>query len=131
MIDARTVKISVDRDIFPFIKKSPNRRSKNGLAKKRICKEKENSVIARGANGKPCRLLSLLRRCLIALVYDRIMAERNEIVGTKVKSKTVYVEINTFNYTIYYNIIYKELKLAVAGGSKEQLENFTRVSWPT
>lgn len=114
-----------------LLKKKPEQKEQERLAKKRICKEKGNSVIARGVNGKLCRLLSLLPRCLIALAYDRIMAERNEIVGTKVKSKTVYVEINTLNYTIYYNIIYKELELVDAGGSKEQLENFTCVSWPT
>lgn len=59
------------------------------------------------------------------------MVERNEIVGPEVNSKTVYVEINTLNYTIYYNIIYKGFELVIASGSKEQLENFTCVSWPT
>lgn len=82
-------------------------------------------------NGKLYRLLSLLRRCLIALAYYRIMVERNEIVGTKVNRKTVYVEINTLIYTIYYNIIYKKLELVIASGSKEQLENFICVPWPT
>lgn len=46
-------------------------------------------------------------------------------------SKTVYVEIKALNYTIYYNIIYKEVELVIVSGSKEQLENFNCVSWST
>lgn len=46
-------------------------------------------------------------------------------------SKTVYVEINALNYTIYCNIIYKEVELVIVSGSKEQLENFNCVSWST
>lgn len=129
VINARTVKIFVDRDIFPFIKKSPNRRSKNGWQRKGSAKKKK---IQLSLEEWTVNFVVYFLYCDDVLSHSLMTALwLNETKLLVRNSKTVYVEINALNYTIYYNIIYKEVELVIVSGSKEQLENFNCVSWST